>query len=246
MTEHHSNGLDILGVKPVADAASYASKTAVDGASSFLSRICLPAAEEFGLLLQDKVRACRATNAIRVIATAQKQLQQLGEISETHAHPRIVASVIEEGSWADDNKLQEMWGGLLASSCSKDGQDDSNLIFISLLKQLTRVQVKLLCFAVEAAKKQVDLNGLIFVNEAVIVDISTVLRIADIDDIHRVDQELDHLRGSGLITEGFATGKAEANLMPTPLAINLYARCQGYKGNAADYFGVVKVEAANV
>jgi hypothetical protein len=157
----------------------------------------------------------------------------------------LVASVIEEGSWADDNTLQEMWGGLLASSCSQDGQDDSNLIFIGLLKQLTRVQVRLLRFAVEKAKKGVDSNGLIYVTEPVMADISTVLHVAEVDDIHRVDQELDHLRGSELIAEGFATGRSLANLMPTALAINLYVRCQGYRGNAADYFGIAKSEGAN-
>jgi hypothetical protein len=136
MPDQNSNSLDILGVKPVADAVSHLSKATVDGASSFLSRICLPAAGEFGLLLQDKVRAWRAKNAVRVVAEAQARLAKYLPIQDCHAHPRLVANVIEEGSWADDATLQEMWGGLLASSCSPDGNDDSNLIFIGLLKQL--------------------------------------------------------------------------------------------------------------
>ncbi|MBK9326402.1 MAG: hypothetical protein IPN00_08730 [Hydrogenophilales bacterium] len=242
MTEQNSSSLDILGVKPVADAVSHVSKVTVDGASSFLSRICLPAAEEFGLLLQDKVRAWRAANAIRVVTEAQALLQKFEPMPDGHAHPRLVASVIEEGSWSDDATLQEMCGGLLASSCSQDGHDDSNLIFIGLLKQLTRVQVRLLRFSVEQAKKGTDSNGLITVIEPLMTDISTVLRVAEVDDIHRVDQELDHLRGSELIAEGFATGRSQANLMPTALAINLYVRCQGYRGNAADYFGIAKSE----
>lgn len=245
MTEQNSSSLDILGVKPVADAVSHVSKGAVDGASSFLSRICLPAAEEFGLLLQDKVRAWRASNAIRVVIEAQALQQKYDSMQGGHAHPRLVASVIEEGSWADDNALREMWGGLLASSCSQDGRDDSNLIFIGLLKQLTRVQVRLLCFAVEHAKKGIDSNGLITVIDPLMINIPTVLRVAEVDDIHRVDQELDHLRGSGLIAAGFAPDESQANLIPTALAINLYVRCQGYRGNAADYFGIAKSEGAN-
>ena len=38
--------LDILGIKPVADSVNRLTRAAVDGASAFLSRICLPAAEE--------------------------------------------------------------------------------------------------------------------------------------------------------------------------------------------------------
>lgn len=242
MTEQNSSSLDILGVKPVADAVSHASKATVDGASTFLSRICLPAAEEFGLLLQDKVRAWRAANAIRVVTDAQAMLKKFEPMSDGHAHPRLVASVIEEGSWADDRTLQEMWGGLLASSCSQDGGNDSNLIFIGLLKQLTRVQVRVLRFAVEQAKKGIDSNGLIFVTEPLMIEIPIVLRIAEVDDVHRVDQELDHLRGSELIAEGFAVGRSQVDLTPTALAVNLYVRCQGYRGNAAGYFGIAKSE----
>lgn len=45
-----NKSLDVLGVKPIADSVNTVTKGTVDGASAFLSRICLPAAEEFGLL----------------------------------------------------------------------------------------------------------------------------------------------------------------------------------------------------
>jgi hypothetical protein len=67
MTENESKSLDVLGVRPVEEAISHATKAAIDGASAFLARICLPAAEEFGLLLQDKVRAWRVRNAVLVV-----------------------------------------------------------------------------------------------------------------------------------------------------------------------------------
>lgn len=240
MPEQTSNSLDILGVKPVADAVSHVSKATVDGASSFLSRICLPAAEEFGLLLQDKVRAWRANNAVRVVSEAQAMLAKHLPGQASLAHPRLVATVIEEGSWADDITLQEMWGGLLASSCSSDGHDDSNLIFIGLLKQLTRVQVKLLRYAVEQSQKGVDANGLIAVTAQLLTNIASVLSVGGLDDIHRADQELDYLRGSELIVAGFSPGQSEVDLTPTSLGINLYVRCQGYRGSAVDYFGLTQ------
>lgn len=190
------------------------------------------------MLLQDKVRAWRAGNAVRVVTEAQAQLEKYQPGEHSHAHPRLVATVVEEGSWADETVLQKMWGGLLASSCSPDGHDDSNLIFVGLLKQLTRVQIKILRYAVEQSEKAVDANGLIFVTNPLMTDISTVLGVAGVDDIHRVDQELDHLRGRGLIMVGFHFGNPQADLMPTALALNLYVRCQGYRGSAVDYFGL--------
>lgn len=242
MIESNSKSLDILGVKPVADAVSHVTKATVDGASSFLSRICLPAAEELGLLLQDKVRAWRAKNAVCVVAEAQERFDKFIPKQNNHAHPRLVATVIEEGSWADDKTLQEMWGGLLASSCSADGRDDSNLIFVGLLKQLTGLQIRVLNHACQASVKVVDNNGLIAIKTHLILDISAIIEIAGTDDIHRIDQELDHLRGIGLIIQGFTPGTSNVDLTPSSLALNLYVRCQGYRGSAVDFFDVVPQE----
>ena len=58
--------LDVFGIKPVADSINTVTKGAVDGAGAFFGRICLPAAEEFGLLLRDKVSAWRARNIVRI------------------------------------------------------------------------------------------------------------------------------------------------------------------------------------
>ncbi len=71
MTDDNKS-LDILGIKPIADSVNTVTKGTVDGASAFLSRICLPAAEEFGLLLRDKVSAWRSNNAIAIAHKAKK------------------------------------------------------------------------------------------------------------------------------------------------------------------------------
>jgi hypothetical protein len=49
-----NKSLDILGIKPIGNAIESLTDGFVSGASAFLSRICLPAAEEFGLLLRDR------------------------------------------------------------------------------------------------------------------------------------------------------------------------------------------------
>ena len=129
--------LDILGLKPVADAVSTVTTATTAGIGAFLSRICLPAAEEYGLLLRDKVGAWRARNAVAIAIKAETKLQRLPNPDGRHAHPRLVGVVIEQGSWIDDDFLQEMWAGLLASGCTEEGQDQLNVIFSTSLAQLT-------------------------------------------------------------------------------------------------------------
>jgi len=239
MPEKESQSTDILGIKPVAQAISVATQAVVDGASAFLGRICLPVAEEFGLLLQDKVRGWRARNAVVVVSEAQVRYDkyQLGR-QACHAHPRLVAAVLEHGSWSDDKSLQEMWGGLLASSCSPDGRDESNLIFIHILSQLTGLQVNVMAYACENVAKDVSPAGLIIPVSELHVDLPTIKTIARTEDIHRLDRELDHLRGLGLIRGGFTEFEPTVDITPSPLALNLYVRCQGFTGSPVDFFGL--------
>jgi len=241
MTNNDTKSLDILGVKPVADAISSVTKGAIDGASAFLSRICLPAAEEFGLLLQDRVRGWRAKNTINIISTAQVRYNKYQLEPNAHAHPRLVAATLEHGSWSDDQTIQEMWGGLLASSCTADGRDESNLIFISLLSQLTSLQVRILNYACEKAEKEVSSSGLITSRPSLKIDSNSLIEVAGTDDIHRIDQEMDHLRGLELIYEGFNPDVPNiADISPSSLALNLYVKCQGFNRPAIEFFKLSK------
>ncbi len=141
MDEDKSSGLDLLGLKPIGEAAKGLADAAVKGAGKFLESICLPAAEEFGLLLRDRVSAWRAMNAISIAQKAEENLG--GSVRGLQAHPRLVLGALEDGSWSDDNVVQDTWAGLLASSCIHDGKDDSNFLFLTLLRQLSACQIKI-------------------------------------------------------------------------------------------------------
>lgn len=236
MPGNENNSLDILGIKPIGDSVAHVTKASVDGASTFLAKICLPAAEEFGLLLQDKVRVWRAKNARCVVDVAQAKL---GNASvPVHAHPRLAASIIEHGSWADDADFQTIWGGLLASSCTPDGKDDSNLIFVNLLSSLSSIQIRVLAYACEQCAKKISPLGLIGPDGELLIDEAKLKEISKSNDLHRIDRELDNLRGLELISNGIDLSSQRIEISPTSLALNLYVRCQGYAGSPVEYFEI--------
>ena len=236
MSNENDKGSDFLGVKSIGDSIKIITKSGVDGASAFLSRICLPAAEEFGLLLKDKVSAWRANNATKVINKSQKiKEQQVGNLVVS-AHPKIIYSIIENGSWAEDDFIQNLWAGLLASSCTQDGKDESNLILINLLSQLTTNQAKIIKYNCETAKIYKSKHGLMQADE-LIVEPDLLIEITGISDLQQIDRELDHLRTLGLIQAGFYFNDTNADVTPQPLCLQLYVRSQGYIGSAIDYFG---------
>jgi len=236
--------LDILGIKPVAESVNTVTKGSVDGASAFLSRICLPAAEEFGLMLKDKVSGWRAKNAVEIANKAQDLLEQQAGGLTISAHPRIIYSTIENGSWAEDDFMQNFWAGLLASSCTQDGKDESNLILIGILSQLTSSQAKLIAYACKNSKPYKSKGGWIAAHE-VEATADELIEVTGINDLQQIDRELDHLRSLELITTGFQHSTTVADITPHALCLQLYVRSQGYVGSPIDYFGATEEESSN-
>ena len=240
MENNGNKSLDIFGVKSVADSMKICTQATIDGASAFLGRICLPAAEEFGLLLQDKVRNWRQNNTVRMIQDAEVKFNKFHENKDKHAHPRLVSKIIEQGSWVDEDIVQGMWAGLLASSCTEDGQDESNLIFTSILAQITSLQARVINYSCENAKIYITPAGWISVDEMLFIELKDLEKITECSDFYRLDRELDHLRALELIHAGFNPQSTNADITPSALALQLYVRSQGYIGSPIDYFGLKK------
>lgn len=238
MPESKPSGLDLLGVKPVAEAINRVVSGSVDGAAAFLSRICLPAAEEFGLLLKDRVHVWRASNLAVIVARAERKVDEENDALDVQAHPRLVGAILENGSWVQDSVVQDMWGGLLSSSCTESGDDDSNLIFVNLLSDLTKLQARLLKSACEKAVKVVSVDGLVQA-ERIWFPLDVLIGLTGETDIQRFDRELDHLRALELIQGGFDfNDSTRAEVTPTGLALHMYVRCEGSKRSPLDYFGL--------
>lgn len=233
MKEDESISLDPFGVRGLADAIKIGMQAAID----FLNRICGPVADEFGLLLRDKVSYWRARNTVNIVQKAEKRLNAYPESEKKYAHPRLVASILERGSWVDNEQVQEMWAGLLASSCTEDGRDEGNLIFINILSQITSTQAIVLNHCCKEAEKKVSKAGWIDA-KGFIITLEKLKELTGVSDLHRLDRELDHLRSLGIISAGFNPETTDADITPTALALQMYVQCQGFTGSPIEYFGL--------
>lgn len=116
-----------------------------------------------------------------------------------HAHPRLVGVVLQQGSWVDADEVQDLWAGLLASSCSEDGRDDSNLMFADLLARLSNSQVRLIDHVCSHSTKSLSDSGLL--DSAIfVIKLTDLHSISGVTDLHRLDRELDHLRSLELVS----------------------------------------------
>ncbi|MDE0101131.1 MAG: hypothetical protein OXN89_02015 [Bryobacterales bacterium] len=237
--------LQLLGLEELTGSLRIVTQGVVDGAAAFLSRLCLPAAEELGLALRDRISGWRARNAMRMLDRANKIYLSNEPVGTDRLSPRLANLAIEESSWIEDDSVQELWSGLLASATSIDGQSDENLLFMNLLKQMSSFEVSVLRFAVEKSSKKV-IQGLAISEPFEGFLVKDLPSLLGVQDIHRIDRELDHLRELGLIGPNTGRGRGgginlssgTADLTPTPLALHLYVRSQGSKLSPVDYWNI--------
>lgn len=140
----NDKSFDILGVKPVAKALEHASTKTIDGISAFFAAICMPAAEEFGLVLRDRVAKYRQDNLASIAEKTKSTIERTETIPTGDCNPRLLHEVIEEGSWTDDGCIQQMWAGLITSACDTASAADDSLIYTEALRRLTPFQARLI------------------------------------------------------------------------------------------------------
>lgn len=126
--------------------ATGATTLAVD----LLRRLAGPAADQVGLMLGDKVWEYRANNLIKITMRTQRKLRGAG-LPANPVPPRLLLPLIESCSVEDNETLQEMWAGLLATASRET--DSMSPSFIETLKQLTPDEARQLEYlAAEMAK----------------------------------------------------------------------------------------------
>lgn len=234
---------DLFGVAPLGRAVERVTDSAMSGLENVLSRVCLPAAEEFGLAMRDRVSEWRRRNAAATLQLAKPMLEAAASEGR-HAPPRLVMGILDQACSAETTLVQGLWAGLLASSCTQNADDDSNWIFINILAQLTAMEATLLKAACEGSPKHASKEGLIFCDKHS-QTVDELIQLTGCRDVDRLDREMDHLRVLGLIEGGFQIlGGPTAYITATALALHLYVRCQGSLASPVDYFGVRPIEAA--
>jgi len=229
------SGIDLLGIQPIGKAVNTTVEKLFQGIEGFLKSVCVPASEELGLMFRDKIQYWRLKNILQIIEKSKGKL--IFQNEQLQIHPRVALGIIDNSSLVDDEELQEMWAGLFAASCTKSGQNDENLIFVNLLKQLTVAQAKILKQSCISVRKVLYEDGLIGSSECLKTDFYSLMLISEIKELHRLDRELDYLRHLDLLwSESGFDDNGIADITPTSLALNLYVKCQGHNTDPRLYW----------
>jgi hypothetical protein len=218
-------------------------------ALAFLSRICPLATKEMGQFFRNGLGTSRVENAAEIALKAGRMLGSVPGAYRMKAPLRMVLRILEDGAWADDDRAQQLWGGLLSTTCTKEGDDESNLIFIGPLSQLTSNHVRILSTACSRATKVVSESGSISA-EPLVCAMEEVVAITGTRDIAKIDRDIAHLYLQGLLEKGDRSLALlpidQANITPTSFGLELFARCSGHRGAPRDFYGVISGGAPGI
>lgn len=199
----------------------------------FLGRLCQSGAAEALHLLGGHLDQDRTATFFKILRSAEEMLAADSATGSLRAHPKLVASLLANGSWARDELITQMWVGLFAASCTVDEPDDSNQIFADLLVQITPSEARILTHACERALSSESATGG-FNYAPVVVSAEEIVKLTGIYDLSRDATDLAYLFNLGLIQNvvnlssfgGFDT----FDITPSRIGVELYRRCHGKRG----------------
>lgn len=208
-------------------------------ALAFLRRICPSATQELKLLFREGLSNIRVANAIGIAHRAEAMLAAERDFDRLRAPQNVVMRVIQEGSWADDAITQQLWAGILATACTLMGDDESNLPYIDLLAELAAIDGRLFTTACTKSQKVFASSGAVSARPVTCTP-QDLMEIAGAHDLMKIDRNIFQLANLGLLEprlkSKYFNFEQDANLTPTALGLELFARCQGHRGAPQDYY----------
>ncbi|MGA7858749.1 MAG: PilZ domain-containing protein [Terracidiphilus sp.] len=215
-------------------------------ALAFLRRICPAASADARRMLCGGLSNLRALSGVEIALRARELVAARNDIEAMRAHPSVVVRILEDGSWADEGWIQQLWAGLLAASCTNDENDASNIYFVDLFSKLAATHVRALASACKGAKKFVSSDGSICAKPFVCTR-EEIIKITGWHDLVRIERDLAHMTDLGLLERNVKSASLapleDADISPSPLALRLFARCNGHQGSAQEFYGVVSMGA---
>ncbi|MGB6489022.1 MAG: PilZ domain-containing protein [Steroidobacteraceae bacterium] len=210
----------------------------------FLCRICQSGAEDAIILLGGQLDSGHTETVVKIALGAEKQLASEPDADRMRAHPKLVASILKEGSWSLDEAAMQLWMGLLVSSCTVDEPDDSNQMFVNLLIHMTPNQAKIFIRGCERALAS-EPGGENSSSASIVLNSKEIVALTGQHDLSRNAADVANLFYLGMLQKlfDFTSYRDIENfdITPSSLGIELFKHCHGDRGKIEPHL----VEAAS-
>ncbi|MCZ8354781.1 MAG: Abi-alpha family protein [Cyclobacteriaceae bacterium] len=124
------------------DITSTALEKGIDTAKEFLDKLIMPAIEETGLLLKDKVTMWKFKNQVRMLNKAKIYCEK-NNISPKIISLKLLCPLLDYSGFEEDEILQDKWAVLLSNLVDSE-QNIENHVFPYILSQLSSKEFQIL------------------------------------------------------------------------------------------------------
>ncbi|HEX7730995.1 MAG TPA: PilZ domain-containing protein [Terracidiphilus sp.] len=200
-------------------------------AIAFLRRLAPEATADFRTLLREGLSNYRVSAAVEIALKAEALVSAKPDADKMRVSPQVALRILDGGSWAEEEWVRQMWAGLLASSCSADFVDESNISLVNNLALLTPVHFRILtstCNSIKATGYGTGWNSASLGGPTV----DHIQRSTGFRDRLRVERDIDHLVDLGLLERRSKMpfySDEEATIFPTRLGQKLHNSCEGLR-----------------
>ena len=119
------------------------------------------------------------------------------------------------------------------------GDDESNLPYMDMLCELATIDGRLFTTACTKSQKVFAASGAVSARP-LICSSQELIQIAGAHDLMKIDRNIFQLANLGLLEprlkSKYFNFEQEANLTPTALGLELFARCQGHRGAPHEFY----------
>jgi hypothetical protein len=210
-------------------------------ALAFFRRICPSATLALKLLFREGLSNLRIASAVAIAHRAEIMLAAEPDLERLRAPESVVMRVVQEGSWAEDKITQQLWAGILVTACSLLGNDESNLPYIDLISEMATIDAHLFNEACTKSQKIFAPTGVVSAVPLMRTS-QELIQIAGAHDLMKIDRNIFQLALLGLfeprIKPKYFSFEQDANLTPTALGLEIFARCQGHRGTPHEYYSM--------
>ena len=207
----------------------------------FLCRLCPGATQEITRLVRTGLGNLRVANAVQIALDAEVMLASDPNGYKMHADPQTVLRIIADGSWADEDWIQQLWAGLLATSCAFEAKDELDPDFADRLSQLAPIHMRIFKAACTMAEKT-DSDNWQVVSKPLVLTVDELQQISGVQSLAKIERDVFHLANLGLLEESVRSRSLqppeEINVTPSSLGLRLYALCNGHRGMLQDFYGL--------
>lgn len=227
--------------------ANMESLTRIVEAFAFLGQICPDGMSEIDDWVRTRASSHKIQTAVSIALKAKMILDRDQIENSLSIDPQVAVRILEVGSETHEEWLQKYWAGLLITAPPAYGGEQSHLDFVELFSQLTSIPVRIFTVVCTKSIKVQLHNG----------DIAAKRMTCKTEELAstvgargpQLQRDLQSLASLNLIEKSAPSASAllaasDTLITATPLALELFALCNGHRGPLPEFYFANALQAA--